>query len=311
MNKLIFNLAICLASFCSAAAQAECPLFTTKIETGYRHDGFKWNIAGSNREPNVLSEMHWKNLKIWQIAARATMLTEHSIYVRGYADYGRILDGRARDSDYAGNGRTYEFSRSYSDAGHGEVFDLSLGAGYQFSFCDGRLLVSPLAGLSQEEQHLTMRHGFQSLNSFNPTATGPFHGLKSSYKARWRGPWIGTDVVYHVDYDLSFLGTLEYHWARYRGHGHWNLRPDLIHGFTQKTKGYGVVGSVGAVYNVCQDWTVGLTLAFQTWKGRPGKSRAKIALPEDGKIVIYQSQQRLNRVRWNSFNVMASVGYQF
>lgn len=190
--------------------------YELSITNGYRSDRFDWSIAGSG--VNVLSELTWKNLDIYQVRGGGKALFNGfpalPVYVRGTLDYGWILGGDNQDSDYNGNNRTLEFSRSNNNGGGGNVFDASAGVGLQTTFGSGAFSIAPLVGYSYHEQNLEISDGFQTI-----PATGPFAGLHSTYEARWHGPWAGLDLGFSATERLGLHGTFEFHLADYEGGG--------------------------------------------------------------------------------------------
>lgn len=287
------------------------------LGAGYRQDSLKWSIAGPNNTPNVLSELSWNKLRILQFYSAAKMVTPNSFVAKGYADYGKIHQGRNRDSDYAGNDKTLEFSRSDNNAGRGEVFDLSAAIGYQWDFCEERFSLSPFVGVSHHEQHLQMYNGNQVVNTVFPQDVGPFPNLHSAYKARWSGPWAGFDLFYRPSCDLDFFGGFEYHWATFHGKGHWNLRTDFFGDFKQHAHGYGLLGTLGMKWRIFGCWKIGILGEAQIWKTRHGKDHTvvleDIRDPEGNILEVLPAtvEQRLNKVQWCSFSVSATLVYAF
>ncbi|MGD8383733.1 MAG: hypothetical protein PVJ11_16445, partial [Syntrophobacterales bacterium] len=59
----------------SVTKQIEFPKIEVEIglSAGYREDEFDWNIAGnsSGNNPNILSELTWEDLQIFQVGVRA------------------------------------------------------------------------------------------------------------------------------------------------------------------------------------------------------------------------------------------------
>lgn len=288
------------------------------LSTGYRQDRLTWTIADPTGSPNILSELQWNDLRIWEIKGQFEVLFCDRIYVRGYADYGKIFHGRNRDSDYAGNDKTLEFSRSKAKSDKGEVFDFSGGIGYQFHLgdwfclCDTDWTFTPLLGYSYHEQHLRDYDGVQLINSaFNEFGEevpagplGPFPGLHSNYRAKWRGPWVGFDTCYPISCDWKVFGSFEYHWAHYHGTGHWNLRPDFIKDFTQTSNnGHGYVIDAGTSYDFWCNWSAGLTFSYQWMRSGSGRDRTFfISGPAD---------TRFNGATWHNWSILADLGYAY
>jgi len=111
------------------------PLETEFVFTGgYRRDDLDWSIAGdsSGNNPNILSELTWDDLESYQVKFQGNLVWPNIIALRGLADYGWISDGENQDSDYYGDNRTWEFSRSNNNSDDGDVWDVSLAIGYPF-----------------------------------------------------------------------------------------------------------------------------------------------------------------------------------
>jgi len=272
--------------------------------TGYRLDKLDWSIAGdSNGEnPNILSELIWKNLQIYQIKANGNLIIDKRFRVEGYYGYGWINDGDNQDSDYLGNNRTFEFSRSNNTSDGDNVSDWSLGLGYQFNMgrveylaCD-ELAFTVLGGYSHHEQNLKMTNGFQTI-----PATGAFDGLNSTYQAEWKGPWMGAELESPTG-KLTTILRIEYHWADYLANADWNLRSDFAHpvSYTHMADGKGIIASFSVGYNINPNWLVFLKGDIQDWDTTDGIDRTFFS---DGDV----SDTRLNRVHWQSHAVMLGL----
>ncbi len=273
------------------------------VLTGLRVDQFDWNIAGnlSGTGPNILSELTWSDLEILELKVRARK-TIKRLYLRGSLGYGFIFDGTNQDSDYLGDDRTLEFSRSNNNAGDGSVWDISFGAGYAgWALMAGRLKVMPMLGYSLHKQNLTITDGFQTI-----PATGPFGGLDSSYNALWMGPWLGVDVDYGAAEKLKVFGSFELHAASYSATANWNLRSDFDHpkSFEHTADGYGIVLALGADYELSPELSVKAGVERQDWHASDGTDRTFFS---NGVV----SDTRLNEVNWSSTSVAAGIEYRF
>lgn len=304
----------CLLGGFPAQARGEAQL-DIGLQGGYRQDRLDWNIAGN---VDVLSELEWEQLDILQSQLTAQLIGE-SIFpggrpaARGLLGVGSIVAGDNRDSDYAGNGRTLEFSRSNNDAGDGQVYDFALGAGLEFSLPSG-LHLTPMLGYSYHEQQLVLQDGVQTLSQpqlvassgFSPPALGGFAGLDSSYAARWYGPWIGCDFSYRVTAAWRLTGTAELHWGEMKAEADWNLRSDFAHpvSFRQLADAYGLVLGAKAHYELAPRWDLVLAGDYSDWWTDPGLDRIYFA---DGRV----GATRLNEVNWSSFALQAGLQYRF
>lgn len=310
--------AACLLLLGGAAAHAESiEELNLRFESGYRVDEIDWSIAGGGID--VLSELEWEDLEIYQLRAAGSLTLERgdfphfASHLRGSAGYGWIVDGDNRDSDYAGPGRTQEFSRSENSSDDGDVLDLSIGLGPRFRFLDDTLALTPLFGLSYHEQNLEITDGFQTVSVpvifppfiIVPPDVGPFAGLDSSYETKWRGPWLGLDVDWHPAARFTLSGSAEYHWADYEAEADWNLRSDFAHpkSFEHEADGSGVVLSVAAAFDLSDSWALRLSADYQEWETDAGTDRVFFS---DGSI----AESRLNEVNWQSSAANFGVVYR-
>ena len=301
--------ALCFAVvFAAAAAQAEGVKFDLELSTGYRVDQFDWSIAGPilGRNVNVLSELTWEDLEIFQVKAAARVTVHEAFYLRGSLAGGQIFDGTNVDSDFRGPNRTSEFSRSVNVTADGQIWDATAGVGYILALSE-KLRLIPLIGYSYNRQELTLSNGVQTV-SLPPSAqpVGPFPGLDSVYDAEWWGPWIGVDAFYGVSDRIRLSFSFEYHWADYEAVADWNLRTDLLRSrsFEHDAEGQGFVASLGAEYLLTGPWSLLLNLSYQQMSTDPGIDRVFFA---DGTLVVTP----LNEVNWKSFAIFAGVTYRF
>lgn len=301
--RLIFTAMFILSMAWGQAFGQQENRYELNISNGYRFDKFDWSIAGGG--VNVLSELTWKDLRIYEVNAGGKLLLGASsplpLYMRANGGYGWILSGDNQDSDFNGNNRTLEYSRSNNNGGGGNVLDLSGGAGIPAIFGGGRFVIAPLIGYSYNEQNLEISDGFQTI-----PATGPFQGLHSTYKTEWRGPWTGVDLEFQLSRTVGIHGAFEYHWADYDGVGDWNLRPDFAHpkSFEQKADGHGVVAKGGVDVALTRNWSANADFGYQSWATDAGTDETFFP---DGSSTI----TRFNGANLESFSAMAGLTYRF
>lgn len=294
------------------------------FNAGYRNDELNWSIAGitptidlipplQGNYVNILSELSWDNLEIFQMEFGLERRFHRNYKIRGTLAYGVIFDGDNQDSDYAGNNRTFEFSRSNNDADDGKTWDASIGFGWDFFFLGDAIGLSPLIGFSYHTQQLKMNDGVQTISAFGwLTPLGPFPGLNSTYDAQWYGPWIGLELTlgknikYNKTSSYEFLFGIEYHWAEYDAEANWNLRPDFAHpkSFEHDADGSGIVYLAGFSYFFDHQWSLNISGKYQDWETDPGKDRVFFA---DGTTI----DTRLNEVEWESFSLSVGVSCRF
>lgn len=274
------------------------------ISTGRRVDDLNWNIAGNS--VNVLSELTWSDIESQEVRVGARIFLNR-YFLKGEAGYGFITDGRNQDSDFRGNDRTLEYSRSNNSSDDGSVWDLSGGLGYLYKFpaLGGTFDLIPMAGLSYHKQNLTITEGVQTIDTVAPVVLGPFPGLNSTYEAGWGGPWAGADLAYQKG-KLKVFGSFEYHVVYYMSKANWNLRGDLAHpvSFENRATGTGIVFSAGTEYNLGQHWS--LTAAFEAsdFRASNGTHRTYLAGGNAG-------DTPLNEVNWESRSALFGLNYRF
>lgn len=298
--KPVFILLVFILTHSSVAFAADAST-EFSLSAGYRQDALDWNIAGdlSGSNPNILSELKWTNLESLNIKAGLKAVFDKVLYVRGAFTGGKVLSGENRDSDYDGNNRTAEYSRSNNNGG-GAVWDVSAGAGIKtvHRYSSGLFEFIPLIGYSYHRQNLTITDGYQTI-----PATGAFAGLDSSYNAEWLGPWVGADFALRHP-DFSLYGSMEFHAASYHAEADWNLRTEFRHptSFEHFATGGGAVLSGAMDFPVRKDspWIFSASVDIQGFRALTGLDRTYMAT---GAII----DTELNEVNWTSFSLMAGL----
>jgi len=303
---------------------APCQAKTAKhigIAGGVRLAEFDWSIAGRSdgTNPNVLSELTWTNLVIFDFHGAGDLgFLDDRLVLAGSLGFGVFSNGDVQDSDYKSDDRTDEYSRSHASNLDDFVADAALSLGYQwtggktrsmdqdFPSVRRRLLLQ--AGVSWNEQRLRMTDGVQVLSrpDLEPDVPpeGPFGGLDSTFQARWVGLWVGVEFEHRVGRRSQILAELEMHWPDYDATANWNLRSDFAHpvSFEQSADGQGYVLVLG--WKATESKISGLQVCFraESWRTDPGIDRTFLA---DGD----QWETRLNEVDWRS--ALLSVGWRW
>ncbi len=290
--------------------------FEFSLTAGMRNDTLDWSIAGTpdGTNPNVLSELDWSDVDSYQVTLGNRSRFLRHIYCRTTLSYAAIQDGTVRDSDYADNNRSMEWSRSISESSGDEMWDFSTAGGYAFILLNDRLLVAPLLGISYHKQNLRITNGAQVVSETSPApAIGPLSSqLNSTYFASWTGPWIGLDLRYLTEkrgpyyLSMAFGLSVEVHYADYYGEGNWNLRSDLEHpkSFEHDAQGYGVCLSGEWLITLATHWDLTFSANYQHWSSGSGKDRKFLASGQT-------SVTRLNDVNWTSSSFMVGANFHF
>lgn len=271
------------------------------VSVGWRKDSLHW-IVGSPEGfvPATTSEVRWRDVYIGQILAQAKYVNCYNFYFRGYADYGRIHHGRQRDSDFIDD---FEFSRSHSKVKKGEVWDLSGGIGYMFRFLCQRATITPIVGYSYHVQHFRMKDLVVTIDEID-NFVGPVSGLRSHFNSKFKGWWGGADITLYMTCDWWLMVSGEFHWGRYRGTGHWNLRTDFLRDFRQHSDCFGQVWTVGTNWDFAKNWYLTFFGRYQAWhQVKHGVDHVFLA---SGDV-----RSRLKAVKWHSMCYSAGVGYYF
>ena len=275
--------------------------FRPSISIGHRTDNLDWSEASTT--VNVRSELSWQSMQSTSIDA-GLEYAYSGWQLQGDVGYARINSGTNQDSDYNGNNRTLEYSRSNNQAG-GTLSDYSIGLGrtlFQGSSSGIAYKLKPLVGYSLHRQSLTIFDGWQTLPV---SASGPIYGLHNTYDAVWKGPWLGAELEFgHADY--TFHSTLKFHSATYSAEADWNLITGFSHpiSFRHSADGTGYSFSLGVSRALWKNTSVNVVLDTEYWTTGAGIDQTYNA---DGTVSYYS----LNGVNWRSTRLNVGVSGDF
>ncbi len=286
--------------------------FETNLQLGfgYRVDDLDWSIAGdsSGQNPNVLSELTWRDLESYELKAKGNGIFKDKYVLDGSIAYAEIFRGENQDSDYTGNNRTGEFSRSNNRSDEGDLYDLSAGLGYRMHLNNYQefwvvddLWLSLLGGYSYHSQDLRITDGVQTI-----PATGPFAGFNSKYETEWQGPWLGVEFYGTKGRGSGFL-RFEYHFAvDYYAEADWNLRTDFQHpkSFEHEADGTGMVYGLGGSWALNDNWSLGANIDIYDFETDEGVDRTFFS---NGTT----SETQLNEVSWSNWAALLVLTYRF
>ncbi len=284
------------------------------LAAGVRRDQLSWTIAGNRNgtDPDVISELKWSDVDSYQLQLSNRTLLAERLYLRAQFGYAWIDDGRVRDSDYSGDHRSGEYSRSISESDDDQLWDVLLGVGSPIFLADRHVMLAPLLGVSLHRQNFRIRNGRQVLTYPGGPPLGSLRGLDSTYQSEWFSPLLGCDLRFFIPPVSGFKrmeAGLEFQWhwdARFEAEADWNLRSDFDHpkSFDQNADGKGVSLCAEWVVWITPQWSVNVTASYQRWETDPGRQRFFLA---DGRTAT----TRLNEVDWESNSYMVGVAYQF
>ena len=281
------------AVYAEAAAQIE-------VLPTYGQGDFVWSKAGVDNSPNILSELTWRGLRSRGVQGVLRSDLNRDWYIEAAGEYGLFYAGANQDSDYFGDNRTGEYSRSNNSGSGGHVFTASLAVGRRLED-DGAGRTRMLAGYAYSRQTLTITDGFQTI-----PATGSFDGLNSEYRAVWAGPWIGLEHRRQTGKRLNVTGRVEYHLPSYTGEARWNLRSDLEQPVTNNhwAHGSGIRASLGLDYDAGSRWRLGVHVDYA--RHETGYGTDQVNISSGDKIRV-----RLNEAVWQSWACRVSANYRF
>lgn len=284
------------------------------IGAGYRIDHLEWNIAGNalGANPNILSELQWDALQSAYIELGTRLYSKQDLTIEAQLGYGEILGGDVQDSDYSGDNRTREFSRSNNHGG-GHVGDVSLSVGTERHVDNRRVNMGagpessyiPKIGFSYHVQNLRITDGVQTIPPL-----GPFAGLDSTYEAEWWGPWAGIDFRVKQGNDLTYTLGFAYHLADFYAKGDWNLRTDLAHpvSYEHDARADGWSAKFMIDGYIRDNWSYIFNLHYQQWAADPGLDTI-YSVNQQGAVSTLIT--RLNTVKWQSMMARLQLVYSF
>lgn len=286
---------------------------------GYRQDNVRWETKTPSHDPRVKLNDRFKEIDIFQIGVNARSTLGCNFYARAEATWGWVLNGdfkqtgtvfaHGRDLFSGSSSDSFNFCRenkhrrTFDDQ---YVYDANIAIGYPFYFCDCTSVVAPVIGYAVDVQEFDVWGGGLRLNQSdcNDHFSSTSGCCKNTYFSRWYGPFVGVDFNYRPNHDCwNLYAAFEYHWGTFKAKGH-NDNDDFRDRHADMS---GWVVDLGADYDMCNCWTVGVYLKFtdfsadkhhRNWGGSSddsssGRGRSKFD------------------AHWNSYAVNVTVGRQF
>ena len=269
---------------------------------GTRTGDLSWNIANDSTgtlTPNILSELSYDNVQYSEFEAHADVrmrygFLENTVFGLKFKT-GTASSGDISDSDYNGDNRTEEYSRSRSSAEGSTTRDIEISLGYLIALGND-VTLTPMAAYSVNQQNMEMTEGTQVVSSnTNTLSLGQFKtNLNSSYDAQWNGFWVGGKLAWkNTVHKVS--AQIQLHRSDYYAEANWNLRSDFAHpkSFAHWADGSGTSLSFGYQYSVSKRFTISFKAFNESWKTDAGRDVVFFA---DGS----RGATKLNEVNWDS-----------
>lgn len=204
------------------------------IHGDYNQENFQWSIAGnsSGQNPNVLSEVIWKNLKGPGVGLDVRLNVWSHIIFKGNFHQQFIRSGTATDTDYGSDNRTNQTYRANLSSHDGYTWNYAAALGYAFAFGE-RWEITPFAGYTQSKQSLHLQQAKDE-----PDDGGK--KLNSTYQVDWKGALIGFDLGFKPVSRVLLATGFNYKQLNYSGTADWNLIDAFEHpvSFRHHAKGF-------------------------------------------------------------------------
>lgn len=280
MRKWI-TLLMTLLVGCGSYANAN--MGQVSFEAGYRRDSIDWRTRLPSDDPFLRSSTKFKDLDIFQIGVHGRSTLGCNFYARGSAYWGWIFDGDFRRtseldfnaSQFVSNNLTSGLDVGVSDRFRSTiddqyVFGIGGAIGYPFYFCDCTLVLAPVIGYSFDEQNVRVDDRIFNLGRFGSYGSDN-ECCRHTFISRWYGPFVGVDFDWRP-YNSCFevWAELEYHWGSFRGKTN-NLDDEEndFFGIDRRNRhsndAQAWAFSAGFDYDLCNCWTIGLSVKFQDW----------------------------------------------
>lgn len=216
------------------------------LALGLTEGQLDWSIASDYYgllTPDVLSELTYDMDASPTLRVGARTLwhadSDSPLQLDMSAQWTRVWGGREQDSDYDGNGRTQEWSRSYAELAGDNLWQTSIGLTQLVQPDGARWLLGVGVGFAYAAQQMRVQNGVQIISQdldpndgIPPVALGPFAGLDTTYQAEWISTWLGAEWLSSTGSPSpSGQWRLQYRFytGDYFAQANWNLRSDFAH----------------------------------------------------------------------------------
>lgn len=217
--------------------------FRFSVLSGYQQENFSWSIAGnsSGTNPNIYSELIWKNLSGPLAGAELEFNIWRSFWIRSSISRLFIVSGKVTDMDYQGDNRT---NRSYYGA-----FDSD--KGNSFSWRTTLEYKIPLTASISLSPAIGYVYHIQSLYLLSDNAGLGNNKLRSTYATNYEGATIGARAAFILTKKFSLEPSLYYDQIKYHGKADWNLITTFEHplSFEDIANGYDIKTGIKANYS--------------------------------------------------------------
>jgi len=299
---LLLPLLVGLASGCTAQNKKN-PSLTIVPKAGYSSSSLNFSIAGTTAgtNPNILSELKWKNISAFVYGADIELqLTKRFIVEAGFSR-SHTAGGNVSDIDYAEDNRSSIFSELYAGSHKGYSQAMDIHAGYLFWERDNVTLKGYIG-----YRHLTQK--LYIVNRKRSTSESDMYyqeGLNSYYKTNWHMLGSTAELGWRAANKLHLSYRLGGYFCRYNAYGDWNLRNEFAHpkSYTHKDAGYRLTNQV--VVRKAIGERTGLQFSYSYDVGKTKNGHDILYLNNSASL-----RTRLNEVRTAEHRLDVGIAYQ-
>lgn len=259
-------------------------------------------------------------------------------FIRGNVEFGWLGSGVQRDYITNNYGR---LSTVKAIQHKGNVVDGQAGFGWLGVICGPTLRMGPLVGWSYNLQRVSNKRTKISYSDLEPDNEFRLReGNGASFRTRWRGPFVGWDVLYHVcQWNLEC--GYEFHWMSLHAYWKRNCCPDhrrrrcpgriCPERFRRRCEGILLPGEVPPGYfsqelhanhayqnvvwakarwNLHDGFTTAIGSIYKETRSKQGRIhpfKGGFRAVDEGDINEY----RLTKVVWRSLEVQIELGYHW
>ena len=291
------------------------------LSTAYRNDALRrTNSLKSAPLTDQKDHIRLNNINIWQVGVDGRWMTPcnitdcsqidsilNNLFLNGFAYWGWGGEGARLREEITGK-QFFEKQKGKAALKNSRTQDYQIGLGYLLDWNCWDLSVS--GGYAYNRQKIETKHGkiaFPSLARFDKAS---IYGKGYKTTARWKGPWVGTELFYNWCCWRGSLGY-EFHFAHYEANH--SIPPFPIaqqQGMSSRTKSsraYGNVIFLDGRYLFCEGWELGLLFKYQYWKATHAHLKSKYFALNGFPSLRASSATG----EWTSYAIYFDIGYFF
>jgi opacity protein-like surface antigen len=297
------------------------------FEAGYRRDNIRFRVEAPSCDPLFETTTRFKELDIFQIGVCAKTHLCYNLYGRASANWGWILEGDLEETSkifvnipgISGEGNFEHRNRDRNIVDGRYVVDLDVAVGYPFYFCDCSIALAPVVGYAFNEQNVRVEdaasESFAIVDGLFVQNSGGCC-CDSKFISRWFGPFVGLDFQYRACDSINLYAQLEYHWARFHGRRQAHSGFEISDEYRRTSRnGYGWAFKLGLEYEMCDEWTVGLSASWKDFRVHKRHGSCSSDFDEFSGLAGFSSGSDNNRFgtkdSWRSGAINITVGRMF